>query len=214
MVRLHDSLAALPLLPAASVWLGVDIVYVALVGVCAVLAVSLGLVGLYGILEFLLFLYPAYMSYHALEYALPADDMDEDDEDEDELVRYWLTYWVVYALFVVVSSVTDLLLSSGWYRTGRVLLLVALSYPSSPLPAFLFHWLIRPLYVANLHSLDASVDWVVQGAVQVVDECKVAVKEGVVWWLRGGPAPTGVNSSGAGENSVLRGRRGARRAVI
>ena len=215
VARLHDSLTALPLLPAVSVWLGVDIVYVALVGVCAVLAVSLGFVGLYGIAEFLLFLYPAYMSYHALEYEPPMDG-DVDDEDDDELVRYWLTYWSVYALFVVVTTVTDWVLwSGGWYRACRLLLLLALSYPSSPLPAFLFHWLIQPLYTANLPTLDAAVDWAVQGAVQVVDECKVAVKEGVVWWLRGGAVPApGVGSGAAGESSVLRGRRGARRGVM
>ena len=216
--RLHDSLMALPLLPAVSGWLGVDIVYVALVGVCAAIAVSLGIVGPYGILEFLLFLYPAYMSYHALEYEPPVDSAELDDEEEDdELVRYWLTYWCVYALFVVLSTVTDWVLwSGGWYRTTRLLVLLALSYPSSPLPAFLFHWLIRPLYVANLASLDGTVDWVVQGAVQVVDECRVAVKEGVVWWLRGGVAPVGAGSggSGAGESSVLRGRRGGRRGVM
>ena len=216
VMRLHDSLTALPLLPAASTWLGVDIVYVALVGVCAVLAVSLGLVGLYGILEFLLFLYPAYMSYHALEYEPPMDGDDVDEEDDDELVRSWLTYWSVYALFIVISTVTDWVLWSGtWYRAGRLLLLLALSYPSSPLPAFLFHWLIRPLFVANLLSLDSAVEYVVQGAGQVVDECTVAVKEGVVWWLRGGAAPTGAaGGSSVGESGVLRGRRGARRGVM
>ena len=65
------------------------------------------------------FVHPAYYSFYALQ-----TKTDEDD-------RQWLTYWIVFAFFNVVESVTDVLFTwIPFYYLVKCLIIIWLSHPT------------------------------------------------------------------------------------
>ena len=189
-LSLSSSLHSLPFLSTLSSRLGVsELPLASLLLLTAALSFVWG-VGVMGAVDLLLFLYSAYLSYHALESSdASSDDADADaDEDAgaDPAVRHWLLFWSLYGLVSLVTGVTDRLWDGWLYRLVRTGVVVAMVVERWRVCEVLWEWLLGPLWSSNEAAVEAVVDRAVDALGQLVDDCKVAVKEGVVWYLRGG----------------------------
>jgi len=107
------------------------------------------------------FIYPAYCSFKAIK--------SEDKEDDTQ----WLTYWVVYAFFVVVESLTDLLLHwIPFYYGVKLAFLVWCFSPQTRGAVYIFHYAIEPLLSKYEHSIDKVASSVVDGLKTIRREYK------------------------------------------
>ena len=95
------------------------------------------------------FLYPAYESLKALETASATDD------------KKWLTYWVCYACFSILESVSDTLLFwIPFYYLLKILFLVWCMWPSEEMNGamFVYNRVIRPVFLRNEAKVDGLID--------------------------------------------------------
>ncbi|KAM9242179.1 receptor expression-enhancing protein 6 isoform 6-T6 [Dugong dugon] len=93
------------------------------------------------------FVYPAYASIKAIESPSKEDD------------TLWLTYWVVYGLFGLLESVSDLLLFwFPFYYVGKCAFLLFCMTPGPWNGAhILYHRAIRPLFLKHRAAVDSVV---------------------------------------------------------
>lgn len=99
------------------------------------------------------FLYPLYASFKSLE------------NPNDNNVRHWLTYWVVYGLFIATESVLDRMFS--WmplYFVAKVLFLLWCFLPQYQGAGKIYEILIRPALDKHEDDVDDSADQVQEAA--------------------------------------------------
>ena len=191
---LTQSLHSLPFLSSASTRLGLgELPLALLLALSGALAFIWG-VGVMGAVDLLLFLYPAYLSYHALE----ANTVDVEAEGEVEVaeeeegeaepeVRHWLLYWTLYGGLSLVWRVTDVLWGEGYvYWVVRTGVGVALVVERWRLCEVMWEWVVWPVWRVNEAEVEGAVDRVIEEVGRVWEDSKALLKEGVVWWLRGG----------------------------
>jgi receptor expression-enhancing protein 5/6 len=85
------------------------------------------------IVNFAGFGYPAYMSFKAIESAGEEDD------------KQWLTYWVVFAFFNLIETITDVL--QNWipgYFYLKLVGLVLLFHPETKYASVVYDKVIKP----------------------------------------------------------------------
>ncbi|KAM4541542.1 receptor expression-enhancing protein 5 [Fundulus diaphanus] len=93
------------------------------------------------------FIYPAYFSIKAIESNIKEDDTQ------------WLTYWVVYGLFSIVESFSDIFLSwFPFYYAGKCLFLIWCMMPVTWNGSdILYKRVIRPFFLKHQATMDTVV---------------------------------------------------------
>ncbi|XP_047467902.1 receptor expression-enhancing protein 6-like isoform X2 [Mugil cephalus] len=94
------------------------------------------------------FVYPAYFSIKAIESNVKEDDTQ------------WLTYWVVYGLFSIVESFSDIFLSwFPFYYASKCLFLMWCMAPVSWNGSeILYRRVIRPFFLKHQAAMDSMVN--------------------------------------------------------
>ncbi|XP_041828457.1 receptor expression-enhancing protein 6-like [Melanotaenia boesemani] len=94
------------------------------------------------------FVYPAYFSIKAIE----SNNKDDDTQ--------WLTYWVVYGLFSVVESFSDIFLFwFPFYYASKCLFLIWCMAPVSwNGSTILYKQMIRPFFLKHQSAMDTAVN--------------------------------------------------------
>ena len=83
--------------------------------------------------------YPAFKSIQALE--------TKSDPDDD---KYWLTYWLVYGLFVFADEMAGFILEIiPLYHFGKVCFLIWLFNPATKGASVVYKQALKPLLKAN-----------------------------------------------------------------
>eukprot|EP00055_Hartaetosiga_balthica_P008668 m.32935 g.32935 ORF g.32935 m.32935 type:complete len:208 (+) comp6422_c0_seq1:15-638(+) len=109
-------------------------------------------------IEWLGTLYPAYCSYKAMR-----------NRDNVAHLR-WLRYWVCYALFVFVTTITDLFLFwVPFYFYAKTAAILFLIFNDSAVN-FVYASLIHPTLNANGAKIDTVIENAQSGVVQVVSK--------------------------------------------
>lgn len=115
------------------------------------------------------FAYPAYKSIKAIETKQKDDDTK------------WLTYWVVYAFFLLIEYFTDLLLS--WVPIYWFIKCVFLIYCMLPEPysgsLMIYSAIIRPTFLKHQAKIDRGVEKATAIGSAVIEEAKNVVEETV-----------------------------------
>ncbi|XP_072222265.1 receptor expression-enhancing protein 5 [Leuresthes tenuis] len=93
------------------------------------------------------FLYPAYFSIKAIESSVKEDDTQ------------WLTYWVVYGLFSIVETFSDIFLFwFPFYYAGKCLFLIWCMAPVTWNGSdILYKRVIRPFFLKHQAAMDTVV---------------------------------------------------------
>ncbi len=103
--------------------------------------------------HFVAFVYPAYMSYKTLEYS------GRNAGDDLTPLMHWLTYWVVYAMFVAVELVVDPLFASmPWYVISKLVFLFWCFLPQTQGCVWVYRLVVRPALHANETRIDKLID--------------------------------------------------------
>lgn len=92
------------------------------------------------------FIYPLYQSFHSLK-----------DGKADETDSQWLTYWVVYAVFTLIESLTDFL--SNWiplYHLVKIGFLVWCFLPQTLGALVIYRTVIEPILVRYEGHIDSA----------------------------------------------------------
>lgn len=90
--------------------------------------------------------YPAYASFKALETPEDGDD------------RQWFTYWIIYGVFSLAETFTDLLVSwFPFYFPFKLLFLIALQWPKLNLAGHLYTTYLRPYLKHHEATIDANI---------------------------------------------------------
>ncbi|XP_029901068.1 receptor expression-enhancing protein 6 [Myripristis murdjan] len=94
------------------------------------------------------FIYPAYFSVKAIE----SNRKDDDTQ--------WLTYWVVYGVFSIAESFSDIFLSwFPFYYVGKCLFLIWCMAPVSWNGSqILYSRVIRPFFLKHQAAMESVVD--------------------------------------------------------
>jgi len=117
--------------------------------------------GTHAFIHFVAFIYPAYMSFKTLE------------RENDAELAYWLTYWVVYALFIMFEVVADRLLYwMPWYNPLKLLFLIWCFLPVTRGCGFLYSHCVRPLLHAHEERIDRALLRITEHATQASAEIK------------------------------------------
>lgn len=94
------------------------------------------------------FVYPAYASIHAVE---------SEDKDDD---KKWLTYWIVYGLFLPVESFVNFIVS--WFPLYWLIKLLFMGFLMVPGQfngsIFIYNSFVRPYFLAHHNSIDKSLN--------------------------------------------------------
>ncbi|XP_027756836.1 receptor expression-enhancing protein 6 [Empidonax traillii] len=111
------------------------------------------------------FVYPAYVSIKAIESSSKEDD------------TMWLTYWVVYGVFCVAESFSDLFLYwFPFYYAGKCLFLV---WCMAPVPwngsQVLYHSIIRPCFLKHHEAVDHVISDI---STKALDAASTVTREG------------------------------------
>merc|ERR1711865_635181 len=108
--------------------------------IAVVVLLIINLLGFDGILVNIAgFAYPAYASFKAIETPEKADD------------KQWLTYWVVFAFFNLLETITDLFKSwIPFYFYLKLAFLVALFHPEVLLATTLYEKFLKPQLLTKL----------------------------------------------------------------
>lgn len=88
---------------------------------------------------------PAYLTFVALE-----------SEDSRGLQKY-LIYWIIYAIFEVISPLFFLLISSTLYVLLRIAIAVALLHPESSLGNKIYDDFISPFFSKYEENIDENI---------------------------------------------------------
>jgi len=90
--------------------------------------------------------YPSYESFKALE------------SGEHQVIQFWLTYWVAYAVAMLVESVWYyLLIWFPFYYPLKLGFLLWLYLPSTRGAEHVYNWVIRPVLVKNRDTIDNAI---------------------------------------------------------
>eukprot|EP01006_Ploeotia_vitrea_P051344 TRINITY_DN67549_c6_g1_i2.p1 TRINITY_DN67549_c6_g1~~TRINITY_DN67549_c6_g1_i2.p1 ORF type:complete len:270 (+),score=90.60 TRINITY_DN67549_c6_g1_i2:357-1166(+) len=155
MNRWDDQLHRYPLLHTLEEATGVKKVYLAAFAVLSMFAVLILGLGANALCELVGFCYPVYASFKTIE------------EPEPEVVRQWLTYWVVYAWFFTVESISDRILSwVPFYFLLKLLFLLWCQLPAYRGAAVVYRSVVRPLVRPYSLHIDTSAN-VVSAAASV-----------------------------------------------
>jgi len=93
------------------------------------------------------FVYPMYSSFKAIE--TPGKDDD----------TQWLIYWVIYSIFSMAESVTDIFVFwFPFYYEMKLVVLILLQIPQLKLPLTLYQSYVRPFLKANETKIDTLID--------------------------------------------------------
>ncbi|VDP09499.1 unnamed protein product [Soboliphyme baturini] len=108
--------------------------------------------------NFIGFVYPAYASIKAIESSDKKDDI------------FWLTYWVVFALFNVIEFASDLIL--GWfpvYWLAKCSLMLYLYLPYTCGAQHVYEKFLRPFIMDHQSTIDKGIGKVAGRVGEVVD---------------------------------------------
>jgi len=89
---------------------------------------------------------PAYFTFVVLE-----------TQDSRGLQKY-LIYWIIYAIFEVISPLMTLLLPSTLYILLRIAITFALLHPESPLANKLYDSIISPFFIKYEDEIDDNIE--------------------------------------------------------
>jgi len=134
-----------PLKTAASK-IGVDKAFVA-IGICVLVPLILSFFLSFGTLfiDIVGFVFPMYASIKAIESPSTEDD------------TLWLTYWLVFAIFKILESSADFMLSMiPFYSLIKATFLVWCYYPKTQGAKFIYSAVIKPHLVPLLGLQDAA----------------------------------------------------------
>jgi len=88
-----------------------------------------------------------YSSFKAIE--TPGKDDD----------TQWLIYWVIYSIFSMAESITDIFVFwFPFYYEMKLVVLILLQIPQLKLPMTLYQSYVRPFLKANETKIDTLVD--------------------------------------------------------
>ncbi len=110
-----------------------------------------------------------------------------------EIHSYWLTYWCVFGLFRLVEFASDFLvhhLSSTrgngfYYEPLKILFLVWCFHPSSQGCAWVYRWIISPLFLPREAIIDAAIARATEGTAQAAREVKAIILKKVAKRIAG-----------------------------
>jgi len=107
------------------------------------------------------FAYPVYASFKAIKTDEKADD------------KQWLTYWVVFALFTVIESITDFFIPwIPFYFVAKMGFLIWLYYPTTKGAEVVFTKVIDPVltkYQPRIEQASNKANQMAQSAKKVYD---------------------------------------------
>ncbi|XP_048360675.1 receptor expression-enhancing protein 5 [Sphaerodactylus townsendi] len=116
------------------------------------------------------FAYPAYISIKAIESPNKEDDTQ------------WLTYWVVYGIFSIGEFFADIFLS--WFPFYYMMKCGFLIWCMAPSPSngaeFLYHRIIRPIFLKHEKKLDGVVKDLKDKASDTADTITKEVKKATI----------------------------------
>uniref|UniRef100_A0A6B2LR61 Receptor expression-enhancing protein n=1 Tax=Arcella intermedia TaxID=1963864 RepID=A0A6B2LR61_9EUKA len=111
-------------------------------------------------------LYPTYASYKAIE----SSDTDDDTQ--------WLMYWVVFAIFTVLETVSDVILFwIPYYWQLKLVFFIALQLPQYKLASQIYTQLIKPVLDKNASKIDKLADNPLEKAKEFADKAKEFTKK-------------------------------------
>ncbi len=95
--------------------------------------------------------YPLYISYKTLQNYINDNEEDEDEENEDENINdmiQWLSYWVVYSVFINIESIFKrFLMYIPFYFFIKVIFLLFCFLPQYQLSGWIYNNCIRVLFI-------------------------------------------------------------------
>lgn len=146
--------------------LGVDRLYLV---TGALVVMFFGMLGAFGgspVANLVGFIYPTYRSYKALKSESKADDTQ------------WLTYWVVYAFFIVFEGFSDFLMS--WiplYYIAKIGFLWFCMSPTFQGSSIMFHKFIEPFLDSTSKTLDEVEEDVRDAVEDAVEDIQHEITE-------------------------------------
>nr|XP_056704178.1 receptor expression-enhancing protein 5 [Euleptes europaea] len=116
------------------------------------------------------FAYPAYISIKAIE------SPNKDDDTQ------WLTYWVVYGIFSIAEFFSDIFLS--WFPFYYMMKCGFLIWCMAPSPSngaeFLYHRIIRPIFLKHEGQLDSVIKDLKDKASETADTITKEAKKATI----------------------------------
>ncbi|CAK9297140.1 unnamed protein product [Gordionus sp. m RMFG-2023] len=110
------------------------------------------------------FAYPAYASFKAIE--------SKNKEDDTQ----WLAYWVVFAVFSLIESFADLILSwVPFYYLAKCLVLIYLYHPTTFGARVLYKKFIRPYMLKYQGAVDTAMNKANKLAEKITEDTRTNV---------------------------------------
>ncbi|TDH70105.1 hypothetical protein CCR75_009088 [Bremia lactucae] len=159
MDKWAKDLEKFPVLQQAQDATGVEKLYLVASGAAVLLLLLLVGFGAGLICNVVGFVYPAYCSFKAVE----SDDKKDDVQ--------WLTYWVVYACFILVEIFVDFLLYwIPFYYAFKLGFLLWLFMPSTLGASFLFMHFLAPFLKSQESRIDRAMLEAVSNSSSVISD--------------------------------------------